>query len=175
MKKIEEALDFLNIFIGHNNYVAGNDFTLADIALVTTVRTIQVKCFKSCQRLFTSGSTRETDYLHRWKFINFVHRPQISTSSNIRISFHGWNEWKRRYHFTRKLTPKEVYFSVSSSKKLWRDWSSHKPPNFTLPSWTIFFPNISTLQFKIISELDSLHRWYMCTESSSLSHLLCSY
>ncbi|KAL7727382.1 hypothetical protein ACLKA6_003040 [Drosophila palustris] len=38
-KKVESALDFLNTFLEGNQYVAGDSFTVADIAILATVST----------------------------------------------------------------------------------------------------------------------------------------
>lgn len=41
-KKVESALDFLNIFLEGKQYVAGDSFTVADITILATVSTFQV-------------------------------------------------------------------------------------------------------------------------------------
>lgn len=43
-KKLEEAFEFLNTFLAGSNYAAGSELTLADISLVASVTTIQVRC-----------------------------------------------------------------------------------------------------------------------------------
>ncbi|XP_054726906.1 glutathione S-transferase E14-like [Anastrepha obliqua] len=44
-KKMEAAFDLLNTFLEGNNYVAGDQLTLADLAILTTVSTIDVSGF----------------------------------------------------------------------------------------------------------------------------------
>ncbi|XP_074038878.1 glutathione S-transferase 1 [Leptinotarsa decemlineata] len=41
LEKINDAFKFLDIFIGDNDYCTGNNLTLADLALVATVSTIE--------------------------------------------------------------------------------------------------------------------------------------
>lgn len=40
-KKLDEALDFLNVFLEKSTYAAGENLTLADISLVATVSTLE--------------------------------------------------------------------------------------------------------------------------------------
>lgn len=42
VKKLEEAFEFLEIFLTDNDYVAGNVLTVADISIVTSVTTARV-------------------------------------------------------------------------------------------------------------------------------------
>lgn len=42
IKKIDEAFEFLNTFLAGNEYVAGNELTVADLSILATVTTIQV-------------------------------------------------------------------------------------------------------------------------------------
>lgn len=42
-KELSAAIDFLEGFLGSNKYAAGDHLTIADIALVSTVSTIEVK------------------------------------------------------------------------------------------------------------------------------------
>lgn len=42
LKKVEEALGFLNTLLDNQNYVAGQHLTIADFSLITTVSTIEV-------------------------------------------------------------------------------------------------------------------------------------
>lgn len=42
IKKIDEAFEFLNTFLAGNEYVAGNQLTLADVSILASVTTIQV-------------------------------------------------------------------------------------------------------------------------------------
>lgn len=42
LKKIEEAMDFLNTVLDNQNYVAGHHLTIADISLIATISTIEV-------------------------------------------------------------------------------------------------------------------------------------
>ncbi|KAH8310703.1 hypothetical protein KR044_002622 [Drosophila immigrans] len=41
-KKVEEALDFLNIFLEGKQYVAGDSFTVADIAILATISSFTI-------------------------------------------------------------------------------------------------------------------------------------
>lgn len=42
IKKIDEAFEFLNTFLAGNEYVAGNQLTVADLSILASVTTIQV-------------------------------------------------------------------------------------------------------------------------------------
>nr|QPL17940.1 glutathione S-transferase 968 [Ectropis obliqua] len=42
LKKVQDALEFLNTFLGGSKYVAGEQFTIADCALVSTVAVIEL-------------------------------------------------------------------------------------------------------------------------------------
>lgn len=44
-KKIEEAFEFLNIFLGQTKYAAGDHVTVADITLVATVSSLEAAKF----------------------------------------------------------------------------------------------------------------------------------
>lgn len=43
MKKIEEAFQFLDKFLEENDFVAGSNLTIADLSIITTVSTAEVK------------------------------------------------------------------------------------------------------------------------------------
>ena len=42
IKKLAEALEFLNTFLADSKYVAGSTSTVADISLFTSITTLQV-------------------------------------------------------------------------------------------------------------------------------------
>lgn len=42
LKKLEDALEFLNIFLEKSKYAAGDSLTLADLSLLATVSTLEV-------------------------------------------------------------------------------------------------------------------------------------
>lgn len=42
LKKVEDALGFLDTFLDKQNYVAGHHLTIADISLIATVSTVEV-------------------------------------------------------------------------------------------------------------------------------------
>lgn len=42
VKKLKEAFEFLEIFMGESDWMAGDDITIADYSLVATVSTIEV-------------------------------------------------------------------------------------------------------------------------------------
>ena len=43
LKQIDTAFEYLEIFLGNQNYMAGNKLTLADIALLTSVSNFSVR------------------------------------------------------------------------------------------------------------------------------------
>lgn len=45
-KKVESAFEFLNTFLKDQEYVAGDEYTIADIAILGTVSTFAVMDFK---------------------------------------------------------------------------------------------------------------------------------
>lgn len=45
LKKLEEAFDVLDTFLADSPYVAGEHLTIADIALIATVSTIEISDF----------------------------------------------------------------------------------------------------------------------------------
>ncbi|KAK7580184.1 hypothetical protein V9T40_000813 [Parthenolecanium corni] len=69
LRRLDEAFEFLNEFIGDNDYVAGNELSLADISMLTSVTTIQavkydVEIYPNVKRWLekTIGSFPEADY-----------------------------------------------------------------------------------------------------------------
>jgi glutathione S-transferase len=44
-KKMEEAFEFLNTFLGSSKYAAGDNLTIADISLIATVSSYEVASF----------------------------------------------------------------------------------------------------------------------------------
>lgn len=48
LKDFNEALDFLETFLGQNKYAAGDHLTIADISLVASASTFVVSMLFSC-------------------------------------------------------------------------------------------------------------------------------
>lgn len=84
-KKLEDAVGFLDLFLSGQNYVAGDNFTLADISILSTISTLDVCGF----------DVKKYPNIHRW------YETVKSSTPGYEIAIAGLEEFKKKFVYSR--------------------------------------------------------------------------